>query len=92
MNTPPLIGLSGRRKVGKQIDGLPDTFSGVPVDLYLSDYAFGVTEAGGIPVHLPVEVDADALVERLDGLVLSGGADVDPAAYGEDTQAEVTTT
>jgi putative glutamine amidotransferase len=50
-------------------------------------YAEAVHEAGGIPVILPT-VDDDALrneyVRRLDGLVLIGGGDVPPAAYGEE--------
>lgn len=42
-----------------------------------------VERAGGIPVLLPpVGTARRELVARLDGLVLSGGADVDPAHYG----------
>jgi putative glutamine amidotransferase len=40
---------------------------------------------GGVPVLLPPLAAADAaatVVARLDGLVVSGGADVDPARYG----------
>ena len=54
-------------------------------DLLPSEYADAVTSTGGIPILLP-PVDepgaADVVVARLDGLVISGGADVDPAAYG----------
>jgi putative glutamine amidotransferase len=41
-----------------------------------------------LPVLVPpVEPDVlDALLERLDGIVFPGGADVDPAAYGESRQ------
>jgi len=51
-----------------------------------STYARAVEAAGGLPVLIPPIDDADALHEllgRLDGLVLPGGLDVDPAEYGE---------
>jgi putative glutamine amidotransferase len=38
--------------------------------------------AGAMPVVLPPVGDAAALLDRLDGVVLSGGPDLDPAAYG----------
>lgn len=50
-----------------------------------------VVLAGGVPVVLPVlepEMAADAL-DGIDGLLLSGGGDVDPAAYHEDPVPEV---
>ncbi len=49
-------------------------------------YVRAVEKAGGIPVLVPeLEPDAvDALLDRLDGIVLVGGPDVAPANYGED--------
>jgi putative glutamine amidotransferase len=46
-------------------------------------YARAVEEAGGLPVVLPpLEHDAiSPLVDRLAGICLSGGPDLDPAAY-----------
>src|SRR3954464_5597802 len=38
--------------------------------------------AGAIPVVLTPIGDADAFLDRLDGICLSGGPDLDPAAYG----------
>ena len=49
-------------------------------------YPEGITEAGGIPVILSIlnrNEDIEAIAERLDGFVFSGGQDVDPQYYGE---------
>lgn len=89
MSRPPLIGLPGRRTCGRQQAGFHEILAKIDLDLYFADYARGVAEAGGIPVHLPVEVDVTAVVERIDGIVLPGGADIDPARYGEDPDPEL---
>ena len=78
----PLIGLTGRRKLGAQVAGFPDSFADVALDLYVSAYAEAVTSAGGLPVHLPQHVDPAEYAGHLDGVLLSGGADVDPVRYG----------
>ena len=51
----------------------------------MTAYADAVSGAGGIPVILPfLSGDVPALLDRLDGLVLSGGGDVAPSRFGED--------
>jgi putative glutamine amidotransferase len=45
-------------------------------------YVEGVARAGGQPVILPPIGDPAGLVERLDALVVAGGGDLNPAAYG----------
>jgi putative glutamine amidotransferase len=56
-------------------------------DVLPTQYAVAVEATGGVPVLLPPVGQAgaaDAVVARLDGLVISGGADVDPERYGDD--------
>jgi putative glutamine amidotransferase len=45
-------------------------------------YLRAIEAVGGMPVVLPPLGDADALLDRLDGICLSGGPDLDPDAYG----------
>jgi anthranilate synthase component 2/putative glutamine amidotransferase len=55
----------------------------VPAVLLPASYADAVAAAGGEPVLLPTGAVSADVVHRLDGLVLAGGADVDPARYGQ---------
>jgi putative glutamine amidotransferase len=45
-------------------------------------YLLALEAAGAMPVVLPPIGDAAAVLDRLDGLCLSGGPDLDPDAYG----------
>ena len=75
----PLIGLTTYRE---------DAAWGVwhqRADILPTQYADAVESTGGVPVLLPPVGQpgaADAVVARLDGLVVSGGADLDPGRYG----------
>jgi putative glutamine amidotransferase len=53
-----------------------------PAALLPFNYADQVAAAGGIPVLLPPVPGIAAAAGRLDGLVLTGGGDIGPAAYG----------
>ena len=76
--TAPVIGLTTYRE---------DAAWGVwrqRADVLPTAYAAAVEATGGVPVLLPPVGQAgaaDAVVARLDGLVISGGADVDPGRY-----------
>ena len=51
-----------------------------------SNYTEAVARAGGIPVIFPTVADsalAAILVKQVDGIVFSGGPDLDPSYYGE---------
>ena len=55
-------------------------------------YVRQVEDAGGRPVVVPPsEVAVDETLDALDGLVLTGGPDVDPAVYDASPHPEVTT-
>jgi anthranilate synthase component 2/putative glutamine amidotransferase len=54
----------------------------VPAVLLPASYADAVAGSGGEPVLLPTGAGTADVVARLDGLVLAGGADVDPTRYG----------
>jgi putative glutamine amidotransferase len=56
---------------------------GVQFDLHFSDYPKSIAMAGGLPVELTRDADVSEMVEHLDGLVLTGGADVDPENYNQ---------
>jgi putative glutamine amidotransferase len=59
--------------------------TGSPFLQQRASYVHAVDAAGGLPVliaPLPQQT-LTALMERLDGIVFPGGADVDPAEYGE---------
>jgi putative glutamine amidotransferase len=51
------------------------------VDLHFVDYSKALTAAGALVVGLSRDAPVDDMVDRLDGLVLSGGGDIDPQLY-----------
>lgn len=77
----PIIGITtyGRREK-KVLNPAFDDHYALP-----SHYVDAVRRAGGIAALLPPEEsDFEALVSKLDGIILSGGGDVDPELYGGD--------
>lgn len=72
----PLIGITAAPHVEGNRDWVYNT----------RDYFRAVQNAGGIPVLLPfveTEEQAAEILDRIDGLLLSGGSDIDPKHYGE---------
>lgn len=66
----------------------PGGYSPFPWYALRRNYCGAVAQAGGLPMPLPHEPQlADAYLDRLDGLVVTGGAfDVDPALFGAATR------
>ncbi len=57
---------------------------GLPQIHLLRSYVDATIKAGGIPIIIPPELPEESwkvLYERLDGIIFSGGADVDPALF-----------
>ena len=73
----PLIGISTYREQARW--GSWD----LPALLLPAMYVDAVADAGGDPVLLPTGAVSADTVSRLDGLVLAGGADIEPSRYGQ---------
>lgn len=73
----PLIGVTS------DVDQNGDT-------LVQTRYIRAVRRAGGVPVILPVGPEAmEEVCDRLDGLLLIGGEDIDPNLYGEEPHRQL---
>ncbi|MFD5225915.1 gamma-glutamyl-gamma-aminobutyrate hydrolase family protein [Microbacterium sp. NPDC058342] len=84
----PVIGISTYRQQAHWGD-----WRHIPADLLPADYAMSVERAGGVPVLLPPLAWPDGArvaVGRIDGLLIAGGADINPARYGQDPHPQVT--
>lgn len=79
----PWIGITGRSIPCEDIEFIPRRLTGTAIDLHFRDYAIRVAEAGGIPVQLSSSAHPGQIMERLDGLLLSGGNDIEPRRYGQ---------
>jgi anthranilate synthase component 2/putative glutamine amidotransferase len=51
-------------------------------------YLDAVVAAGGVPLLLPPVGTDPSVLEMLDGLIISGGCDVDPGSYGAEPHLE----
>ncbi|WP_212745944.1 gamma-glutamyl-gamma-aminobutyrate hydrolase family protein [Sinomonas susongensis] len=87
MSDAVVIGISTYRQAADW-----SAWRGVDADLLPSDYARSVERSGGIPVLLPpfaTRQAAEGAVERLDGLLLAGGSDINPERYGQSPHPDV---
>lgn len=75
--TPPLIGITvGEQKL--------TAFNGAALRVR-STYSRAVESAGGLPMLIPLQIDDNTLrriYERLEGILVTGGGDIDPTCYG----------
>jgi putative glutamine amidotransferase len=79
----PLIGLTTTR--------MPNP-SGRPAFGINEPYVKSVANAGGLPILIPLGLsndDLDVLLPRLDGILFTGGYDIDPRQYGNQPHPKV---
>jgi putative glutamine amidotransferase len=78
----PLIGLTSYRTTGSM------TIYNTELASLPAQYLDTVTRSGGTCLLLPPQdhesADAEAIVSRLDGLIVTGGADIEPSRYGQE--------
>ncbi len=78
----PLIGITGRKDTSARLHNSTLHCVG-------ETYVHAIYQAGGMPVILPPVItpeDIPTLVKSIDGLLLTGGEDVAPANYGQESE------
>lgn len=79
----PLIGITADLDLGTSAQSIAP---GRHYYLLTQNYCDAVTKSGAVPVIVPCvsPEQCDEVLERCDGLVLSGGVDIDPSYYNEE--------
>ena len=81
MSTRPVIGIGAAVERASWRSWVDE-----PCNLSPRSYSLAVQRAGGTALLLPPDDDVaerpDVLLDVIDGLVLAGGSDIDPASYG----------
>lgn len=83
----PLIGILGSILITEG-----GVFPGIERAYVNNDYVEAVEKAGGVPVIIPVVCDEKVIegqIKNVDGVILSGGYDVNPLCYGEEPQQKL---
>jgi putative glutamine amidotransferase len=78
----PIIGINSTRVIKHETP-----YSHSVIESLSNDYVESVVKAGGIPVILPILSDEESIrrqIELLDGVLLSGGVDINPLVYNEE--------
>lgn len=77
---PPLVGITSGLEAARWADWVREAVL-LPVA-----YQRALERARAVPILVPPSVRATvpALIERLDGLIFSGGGDIEPSRYGEE--------
>ncbi len=79
----PLIGITAYE--------IPASFGqwrDMPVVMVPATYTHAVVRAGGAPVLVPPNEHGGRVLDAIDGIVFTGGSDIDPELYGQPAHAE----
>ena len=82
MERKPIIGISSSVIVDES-----GNFAGYKRAYVNKDYVDAVVRAGGVPLIIPFTTDKEVIIAQaqlIDGLILSGGHDVNPYNYGQE--------
>ncbi len=81
----PIVGIPAASYIDQE-------YSATPTYRFNGNYPAALAACGALPLVIPLNLPEDILrgiFERLDGLCLPGGVDVDPAEYGEARHPEL---
>ncbi len=86
MSSRPLIGVTGQQARARDAQMFLGVLDDSEIDIFFADYAQAVIEAGGLAVYVPYGSDLEMMAAQLDGLLISGGDDINPQLYGHNVQ------
>ena len=87
MSRRPIIGITPNYEKEDRIGFLTDLGAEDQDWNYIAgDYMYMTEKCGGVPIVIPIESteNIDEILSVLDGIIISGGSDVDPSLYGEE--------
>ena len=87
MSKMPIIGISSSIIVDNS-----GSFAGYMRAYVNKDYVDAVIRAGGVPLIIPFSVDKEVIISQaqlIDGLILSGGHDINPYNYGQEPSQKI---
>ncbi|MGE3796517.1 MAG: gamma-glutamyl-gamma-aminobutyrate hydrolase family protein [Thermomicrobiales bacterium] len=80
MTRSPVIGITSGPEIEEAVYGTVRRYR------LSSDYTIAVEAAGGTPIILPLRSQSiPALLDLVDGFLFSGGADINPSLFGDDS-------
>lgn len=94
----PFLERQGASTLGRPLIGVPtgreksQRFFGLPLYIMNQSYLRALEMLGALPVMIPLQMSDATLrgiFERLDGLLLPGGEDVDPSRYGDERHPQL---